>query len=82
MRGFRFHQSRSTFATELARIAIRAGGAVNAIAMVKEALLHKNEATSLKYIRFVENAPSKEDVANAFTREFLGLLSRREKNSR
>jgi len=78
MRGFRFHQSRSTFATELARIAIRAGGAINAIAIVKEALLHKHEATSLKYIRFVEKAPAKEDLANAFTREFLGLLSRRD----
>lgn len=78
MRGFRFHQSRSTFATELARIAIRSGGAVNAIAMVKEALLHKHEATSLKYIKFVEKTPAKEDAANAFTREFLGLLFRRE----
>ena len=54
LRDFHFHQTRCTFATELARLAIQAGGAVNAIALVREALLHKDEATSFKYIRFVE----------------------------
>lgn len=74
LRHFHFHQSRCTFATELARLAIRAGGAINAIALVKEALLHKDEATTFKYIKFVEKAPAKEDAANAFTRDFLGLI--------
>lgn len=75
LRDFNFHQTRCTFATELARLAIHVGGAINAIAIVKEALLHKHEATSLKYIRFVEQTPIKVEMGNAFTREFLGLLS-------
>lgn len=71
---FRFHQSRCTYATQLARILIQTGSPINAIAIVREALLHKDEATSLKYIKFIEKAPVKENAANTFTREFLGTL--------
>lgn len=78
LRDFHFHQTRCTFATELARLAIRVGGAINALSIVKEALLHKHESTSLKYIKFVEKTPAKIDAANAFTRDFLGLLNDRE----
>jgi integrase len=74
LRDFHFHQSRCTFATELAHIAIRIGGHIYAIAIVKDALLHKNEATALKYIKFVEKTPIKIEMANAFTRAFLGVL--------
>ncbi|WP_235086201.1 site-specific integrase [Chromobacterium sp. Beijing] len=74
LRNFHFHQTRCTFATELARLAIHVGGSINALAIVKEALLHKHEATSLKYIRFVEKTPLKIEMGNAFTREFLGVL--------
>lgn len=75
LRNFHFHQTRCTFATELARLAIHVGNAVNAIAIVREALLHKNEATSFRYIRFVEKTPIKVQMGNAFSQEFLGLLS-------
>lgn len=71
---FHFHQTRCTFATELAQLAIRAAGTINAIAIVKDALLHKHEATSLKYIRFVEKTPIKVAMGNAFSREFLGII--------
>jgi integrase len=77
MRNFHFHQSRCTFATELARSAIRLGGSVFAIAMVMKALLHRDEATALGYVKFVEETPIKEEAANAFSREFLGLLQGR-----
>ena len=77
LRNFHFHQTRCTFATELARLAISAGGAINALAIVKEFLLHKHEATSLRYIRFVQKTPAKEEAANAFTREFLGVITGR-----
>lgn len=77
LRHFHFHQSRCTFATELARLAIRAGGAINAIAIVMEAMLHKDEATAFKYIKFVEKTPAKEAAANAFTLDFLGLIKGR-----
>ncbi|MCY1529620.1 hypothetical protein D9M68_647760 [compost metagenome] len=61
---FRFHQTRCTFATELAKIAMKFGGAINAVAIVKEALLHKHEATSLRYIKFLEKTRVKEEAAN------------------
>lgn len=77
LRSFHFHQTRCTYATELARLAIGVGGSIFAIAIVKDALLHKNEATSLKYIRFVEKTPIKAEMSNAFTQEFLGLLKAR-----
>jgi integrase len=81
LRHFYFHQSRCTFATELARLAIRTGGAINAIAIVMEAMLHRDEATAFKYIKFIEKSPAKEDAANAFTRDFLGLIMGRKKSA-
>lgn len=81
MRTFRFHQTRCTYATELAKTAIRFSGSVSAIAIVKQALLHKHEETSLRYIKFVEKAPIKQDVADAFTRAFLGILSSKAVNA-
>ncbi|HDS0928241.1 TPA: site-specific integrase [Pseudomonas putida] len=72
LEGFHFHQTRCTFATNLASLLIPKAGAVNAISIVKEALLHKDEATSLKYIKFVERTPAIADAANAFTQAFLG----------
>lgn len=74
MSSFRFHQTRCTFATELAKIAIKAGGALNAIAVVRDALLHRDEATSMRYIRFIEQSDIKEEAANKFTKEFLGIF--------
>jgi integrase len=71
---FRFHQSRATFATELARVVLRNGGISLAIQIVKEALLHKDEKTTLKYIRFIEKSAVMQEAADAFTREFLGLV--------
>ncbi len=78
LRRFHFHQSRATYATELARLAISVAGAINAIALVREALLHKNESTSLQYIKFVETSPAKERANNAFSEAFLGLIRSRE----
>jgi integrase len=78
MRNFRFHQTRCTFATELARLAIVSGGGIHAIAIVKDALLHKHESTALRYIKFVEKTPIKQELANTFTRAFLGIISGQE----
>lgn len=74
MATFHFHQTRCTFATELAKIAIKAGGALNAVAIVRDALLHRDESTSIRYIRFIEQSQIKEEAANQFTKEFLGVL--------
>ncbi|MCQ4284810.1 site-specific integrase [Stutzerimonas stutzeri] len=73
LEGFKFHQTRCTFATQLARLAIANGGGISAIAIVKEALLHKDEATSLKYIKFVESTDLKSTIMDEFTRAFLGI---------
>jgi integrase len=70
---FRFHQSRCTFGTELARIALRVGDNISAIQFVRDAMLHKHEATTLKYIKFVERTPIKQAAANAFSEAFMGL---------
>lgn len=70
---FNFHQTRATFATAVADMAIKTAGAINAIALVKDLLLHKHEATSLRYIKFIQKASIKKELANEFTRLFLGL---------
>lgn len=72
---FRFHRSRCTFATELARAAMKTGDVGLAIHLVKQALLHKEEATTIKYIKFIEKTKAMGDAADAFTRDFLGLAS-------
>lgn len=77
LRDFNFHQTRATFGTTVAEIAIRIGGAINAIALVKDLLLHKHEATTLQYIKFVQRQPIKEALANEFSRDFMGSLSQR-----
>jgi integrase len=72
-RNFRFHQSRCTFATELARAALKHGSVGMAIQLVRQALLHKSEKTTLTYIRFIEKTGAMSEMADAFTRDFLGL---------
>ena len=72
---FRFHQARCTYASELAKLAIQAGGSIHAVAIVKDALLHRHEATTLRYIRFVEQIPIRAHAADTFTRAFLGLMT-------
>ncbi|MGV8892278.1 MAG: tyrosine-type recombinase/integrase [Burkholderiaceae bacterium] len=70
---FRFHQSRCTFGTELARIALCVGDNISAIQFVRDAMLHKHEATTLKYIKFLERTPIKQAAANAFSEAFMGI---------
>lgn len=62
---FHFHQTRCTFATELARIALP-HGLDFAIQIVKEALLHRNESTTLKYIKFIEKDAIMKKAADTF----------------
>ena len=77
---FKFHQSRCTFATEVAALAIASGDEVNAISVVKELLLHRDEATSLKYIKFAHQLPVKAAMANEFSKALLGAISARATN--
>lgn len=76
LRKFRFHQSRCTFGTELARLALSACTDVSiVIATVSDALLHgpNSEATTFKYIRFVQALPIKQALSNSFMAAFSGI---------
>ncbi|WP_394005311.1 tyrosine-type recombinase/integrase [Luteimonas sp. WGS1318] len=70
---FHFHQTRATFATELVKILLRVTNAETALGFVKDALLHKNESTTLKYIQFVERTEAVAACADAFTQDFLQI---------
>ena len=78
LRKFRFHQSRCTFGTELARLALaNCTDVAIVIATVSNALLHgrNSEATTFKYIKFVQAAPAKQAIANSFMTAFTGIAS-------
>jgi integrase len=72
-KNFHFHQTRCTFATELARLSLPYGISF-ALKMVKESLLHKDETTSLNYIKFVEDHLAMAELSNEFTAKMLGLV--------
>lgn len=74
-RNFKFHQTRCTFATELARAALKHGGTAIAVNLVKQALLHKNESTTIGYIRFIEKTAVMAQAADEFFYSFLGLAA-------
>jgi integrase len=76
LRKFRFHQSRCTFGTELARLALFNCPDVSiVIATVSDALLHgpNSEATTFKYIKFVQAIPIKQALSNSFMAAFSGI---------
>jgi integrase len=70
---FKFHDTRATFATEMADAALKIGHRSNAISVVKDLLLHKDEATTLRYIKFVEQQPVREHIGRAFANYFHGV---------
>lgn len=78
MRDFHFHVTRATFGTWLTQIALSVLDPVAAIALVRDAMLHKDETTTLKYIRFIERNKAKIAAANAFTAAFLGICTNAE----
>ena len=69
---FKFHQTRATYGTSLMRIAMSVlPDQATAIIFVRDAMLHKDEATTWKYLKLIETEPVKE----AFSDEFWGLFS-------
>ncbi|KVT96545.1 integrase [Burkholderia ubonensis] len=76
MQRFRFHQSRATFGTWLMRLLLDSGGRADAIKVVRDAMLHKDEKTTLGYIHFLENTRAKAHFAEEFNRAFTGLRDR------
>ena len=70
---FRFHQSRATFGTWLMQMLLDAGPASEAIGVVRDAMLHKYERTTWKYIRFLEVSKQMSVAAAEFDEAFFGL---------
>jgi len=76
MHRFKFHQTRATFGTWLMEILLDAGAKTDAIRVVRDAMLHKDERTTLGYINFLERQRSKSTLAAAFNEAFTGLRDR------
>lgn len=76
MKRFKFHQTRATYGTWFMTIALSVTTEANAIALVKGAMLHKNEAYTLRYVRFIGVSKGKEEAAAAFTAAFTGMRNR------
>lgn len=72
----RFHQSRCTYGTSILEVALGVTTPTNAIGFLKEAMLHKHEATTMGYVKFHEKRGVGERVADAFTAAFTGLRNR------
>jgi integrase len=80
-RGFYFHRSRATFATLLMRAALEALSVSDAIDLVRNACLHSSAATTLEYVKFIEQSTSMREHADAFTSAFLGINKRDSRNA-
>ncbi|MBO7822128.1 site-specific integrase [Burkholderia pseudomallei] len=77
MQRFRFHQSRATFGTWMLELLLKSGVSSSAaIDFVRGAMLHRDEATTLRYIKFREVTRGKQEVATAFSAAFAGVGSR------
>lgn len=76
MQTFKFHQTRCTYGTWLMELALKVTTQGAAVAFVRDAMLHKDEATTMRYVRFIEQAPVKALISNEFTSAFSGLLNR------
>lgn len=76
MQSFHFHQSRATYGTWIMSVALEKVGQKAAIEFVKNAMLHKEEATTMRYITFLEHTKVKIEMGNAFTQVFGGLFTR------
>jgi integrase len=74
---FKFHQTRATFGTWLLQILLDAGFPTSvAVGILRDAMLHKDERTSLGYVTFLENTRAKTQYASEFNAAFTGLTAR------
>ena len=79
---FHFHMTRATFGTWLTSFLLKKGHDVKAVlTFVCDAMLHKDVQTTLRYIKFVEQTPIQIEVANEFSRAFLGLQTHLGRNN-
>lgn len=70
---FHFHRARATFATQLTMCALDALSSTSeAIKFVRDACLHKDEATTMLYINFIEQSKELAEASAKFTDFFMG----------
>ena len=74
---FKFHQSRATYGTMLMKIMLESLPPSNAIAFVRDAMLHKNESTTWGYIKFLETTEAKAQFAD----EFFHFFTQKDKSA-
>lgn len=73
---FKFHQTRATYGTQLMTMAMKVlGSNIDAIVFVRDAMLHKHESTTWRYIKFIEQSAAKERFSEEFTAMFFGTGS-------
>ena len=76
MQSFKFHQTRATFGTMLMALALDVAPAAAAVAFVRDAMLHKDETMTLRYVKFIQKAPVKALVSKEFAAKFSGVVHR------
>ncbi|TXH36693.1 MAG: site-specific integrase [Burkholderiaceae bacterium] len=76
MQSFKFHQTRATFGTTLMGLAMQVTDLKTAVAFVRDALLHKDDKTTMLYVRFIQEAPVRALISDEFSRAFSGLVDR------
>lgn len=77
MANFKFHQARATFGTWLLDVLLTSGASpAEAIGVVRDAMLHKDESTTYSYIKFRDTTRAKQTAAVAFNEAFTGFRSR------
>ena len=76
MERFKFHQSRATYGTMMMELALGVASVKNAVAFVRDAMLHKDESTTFGYLHFVQKAPVKIAIGKEFSAVFSGVVSR------
>lgn len=73
MLSFYFHQTRATYGTQVMTILLPLGNLQASLEFLRDAMFHKDVATTMTYVKFIEQTKGKLEVANAFTAAFFGL---------
>lgn len=69
----KFHQTRATYGTQLMRWAMNVlPSETDALVFVRDAMFHKEESTTWRYIKFIRSEPIKEKLSEEFFNLFTG----------
>lgn len=78
MERFNFHWTRATFITGWAEAALEAGKIEQFMPTLMDMVLHKDEATTWRYIKFVRAQKLRAQLADMYTREMFGIVAAEE----